>query len=146
MDGALQHLEPGPPLNALLDRTAELKADLVRFAIDHHFLDIFADKLVDGVLVLRDEDEVDGIIDAFVTDHEFPDGSTLHDHFVLSRPDLSARDRAVVLGWKDSLTGVFRIDTANGVVFDAVNEVDDMPYRVLTNAGPRIAAQARPGS
>ena len=47
------------------------------------------------------EAELIGVIDRFALQYRPPDGKTVVDRFVASRPDLTAADREMLLGWRD---------------------------------------------
>ena len=78
----------------LIERSAELKRDLVRFAQSPRFERWLVPAMLeaadsDGEL---DEAELIGVIDRFALQHRLPDGKTVVDRFVASRPDLTAAD------------------------------------------------------
>lgn len=84
---------------------------------------------------------VEGVID----EKRLPDGETVIDRFVRETPDLSARDAEIVLGWRDSIIGVFRLEQSNGPVADAVNLVDGLEYRLVANNDTREIRRALSG-
>lgn len=134
MFGLLEQLPHGSALDALLARTAELKRELVRFALAQHIRDIFPDCLVDDTVILDEEADSTGRIESFLRDHIYPDGSRVHERFLEARSDLSPGDRDIVLGWTDWRVGVFRIEASHWPMFDVFNEVDQTCYTLLTNA------------
>jgi hypothetical protein len=65
---------------------------------------------------LEEIDEGDAIsaIDRFALQYRLPDGQTVVDRFVASRPDLTAADREMLLGWRDPVEGIFEIRGQDG--------------------------------
>src|ERR1035441_10439504 len=66
------------------------------------------------------------------------DGGTVVDRFVASRPDLSAADREMVLGWRDPVEGIFEIRSKDGDAVILLNLLDDLEYRTYSNVGPTV--------
>jgi hypothetical protein len=124
-------------LALLIERSSDLKRDLVQFAQGPRFDRPLGDALLEAAGPDRELDEFKmiGIIDRFVLQHRLPDGKTVVDRFVASRPDLTAADREMLLGWRDPVEGVFEV---RGRARDAVillNLVDDLEYRTYSNVG-----------
>src|SRR5262245_24919291 len=95
----------------LLERSAELKRVLVDFAYSPRFerhLTRFMLEAADCGGNLR-EGEAIGIIDRFTLQHRLPNGKTVLDQFLASRPDLTAADREMLHGWRDPVEGIFEI-------------------------------------
>jgi hypothetical protein len=65
---------------------------------------------------LEEIDKGDAIsaIDRFALQYRLPDGQTVVDRFVASRPDLTAADREMLLGWRDPVEGIFEIRGQDG--------------------------------
>ncbi len=65
---------------------------------------------------LEEVEEADaiGTIDRFALKYRLPDGQTVVDRFVASRPDLTAADREMLLGWRDPVEGIFEIRGQDG--------------------------------
>jgi hypothetical protein len=57
------------------------------------------------------------------------------DRFVASRPDLTAADREMLLGWRDPVEGIFEILRKDGDAVILLNLVDDLEYRTYSNLG-----------
>ena len=58
---------------------------------------------------MLDEGEAAGLVDRFALQRRLPNGKTVLDQFLASRPDLSAADRDMVRGWHDPVEGFFEI-------------------------------------
>jgi hypothetical protein len=84
-----------PSLESLIERSAELKGALVAFVcgpqMERH-LTRFMDKSVSPGEIL-DEGDAAGLVDRFALQHRLPNGKTVLDQFLASRPDLSPADR-----------------------------------------------------
>ena len=61
-----------------------------------------------GLKELEEGDAI-GIIDRFALQYRLPNGKTVVDRFLASRPDLDAADREMLLGWRDPVEGIFEI-------------------------------------
>lgn len=127
-----------PSLNSLIERSAELKGALVDFAcgprLKQH-LTRFMQKSVRPGEVL-DEGDAAGLVDRFALQHRLPNGKTVLDQFLSSRPDLSAADRDLVRGWADPVEGIFELRGKDRVGVVLLNLVDDLEYRTYSNMGP----------
>jgi hypothetical protein len=67
--------------------------------------------------------------DRFALQYRLPDGKTVVDRFVASRPDLDAADREMLLGWRDPVEGIFEIRGRDGDAIILLNLLDDLEYR-----------------
>ena len=125
-------------LESLIERCAELKGALVDFAcsprLERH-LTRFMQKSISPGDVL-DEGDAAGLVDRFALQHRLPNGKTVIDQFLASRPDLSAADRDMVRGWRDPVEGVFEIRGQEQAAVVLLNLVDDLEYRTYSNMGP----------
>ena len=65
--------------------------------------------------------------------------------FVSAHPELAEADRQMLLGWRDVVEGVFEIRERDGEAIIAVNLIDELTYRVYSNAGPAALAPMEPG-
>jgi hypothetical protein len=65
--------------------------------------------------------------------------------FVSEHPELTDADRQILLGWRDVVEGVFEIRERDGEAIIAANLVDELTYRICSNAGPGTLAPMRPG-
>jgi hypothetical protein len=138
--GAKQELNRGdgePSLGFLIERSADLKRDLVRFARDPRFERSLTAALLEaaGPEGELDETEAIRVIDRFVLQHRLPDGETVVDRFVASRPGLTETDREMLLGWRDPVEGIFEILRKDGDAVILLNLVDDLEYRTYSNVG-----------
>jgi hypothetical protein len=127
-------------LAPLIERSADLKRDLVRFAQSPRFERALTDALLkaagpDGEL---GEGVAIAIIDWFALQHRLPDGKTVVDRFVASRPDLTETDREILLGWRDPVEGLFEIRGLDGDAIILLNLLDDLEYRTYSNVGPAV--------
>ena len=132
------HGDAEPSLEFLIERSAELKGALVDFAcgprLERH-LTRFMQKSVGPGDVL-DEGDAAGLVDRFALQHRLPNGKTVIDQFLASRPDLSAADRGLVRGWRDPVEGVFEIRAKDRTGISLLNLLDDLEYRTYSNMGP----------
>lgn len=137
-------LQPGTTLptgrerRELLDRTVTLKSSLVDYAVRQHRQQLSGVFARSGSYVSESE-----IIEQFLADHRYDDGQSIHDRFV-ARGRLSRAEREIVLGWKESFLGVFRIDAIEDGVVESFNEVDELTYRFVSNV-PSMGDMLRPG-
>jgi hypothetical protein len=135
---ATNHSDAEPSLESLIERSAELKRALVDFAcsprLERH-LTRFMQKSVSPDQVL-DEGDAAGLIDRFALQHRLPNGKTVIDQFMASRPDLSAADRDMLRGWRDPVEGVFENRGKDQTAIVLLNLLDDLEYRTYSNMGP----------
>jgi hypothetical protein len=134
----MNHSDAGPSLESLIERSSELKRGLVDFACSPRFerrLNAFMLEAADPEGEL-DEAEAIGIIDRFALQHRLPNGKTVLEQFLASRPDLSAVDRDMVRGWHDPVEGLFEIRRKDRTAIVLLNLLDDLEYRTYSNMGP----------
>ena len=128
----------GEGLAVLIERSTELKRDLVDFACGPRMQrSMGAAMLQAGIEVVEEADAI-GIIDRFALQYRLPDGKTVVDRFVASRPDLDAADREMLLGWRDPVEGIFEIRSKDGDAIILLNLLDDLEYRTYSNMGPAV--------
>ena len=77
--------------------------------------------------------------------HRLPNGKTVVDQFVAGRPDLTAADREMLLGWRDPVEGIFEIRRKDRDALILLNLLDDLEYRVYSNMGPAALPSAAQG-
>jgi hypothetical protein len=65
--------------------------------------------------------------------------------YVSAHPGLADADRQMLLGWRDVVEGVFEVRERDGEAIIAVNLIDELTYRVYSNAGPVALAPMEPG-
>ncbi|MFD3611293.1 hypothetical protein ACFWXA_25095 [Streptomyces atroolivaceus] len=121
----------------LIERSAELKAQLVAFAQSARFDRWLTPLLLGAAGPARrlDEGEAIRLTDHFVLRYRLPDGSTVVDRFVAGRKDLPPSEREMLLGWRDPVEGIFEIQRKDGDAVVLLNLVDDMEYRTYSNVG-----------
>jgi hypothetical protein len=130
----------------LLDRCSELKRQLVEFARSQRFSRQLGQALRAGSRGKAvDESDFVNIIDHFILQRPLPGGRTVVETFVSAHPELAEADREMMLGWRDVVEGVFEIRERDGEAIVAVNLVDELTYRVYSNAGPAALAPMEPG-
>jgi hypothetical protein len=95
-------------LAVLIERSAELKRDLVDFACSPRLERSLAAAMHEAGLEELEEANAIGTIDRFALQYRLPAGKTVVDRFVASRPDLDAADREMLLGWRDPVEGSSR--------------------------------------
>ncbi|WP_255306053.1 hypothetical protein [Streptomyces sp. Wb2n-11] len=124
-------------LDDLIERSAELKGELVAFAQSARFDRWLTPLLLEASGPARrlDEGEAIRITDHFTLGYRLPDGSTVVDRFIAGRKDLTAADREMLLGWRDPVGGVFEIRRKDGDAVILLNLVDDLEYRTYSNVG-----------
>lgn len=129
-----------PSLTDLIERSAELKGQLVAFGQSTRFDRWLTPLLLEAAGPERqlDEGEAIRIIDHFILRYRLPDGSTVVDLFAAGRKDLTAVDREMLLGWSDPVEGIFEIQGKERDAVVLLNLVDDLEYRTYSNVG-RVA-------
>ncbi|GLW54678.1 hypothetical protein Kpho01_26890 [Kitasatospora phosalacinea] len=121
----------------LIDRSAELKSELVAFGQSARFDRWLTPLLLEAAGPERQLDETEAIriIDHFLLRYRLPDGATVVDRFVAGRRGLAVPDREMVLGWRDPVEGIFEIRRKDGAAVVLLNLVDDLEYRAYSNVG-----------
>ena len=104
----------GEDLAVLIERSADLKRDLVDFACSPRWERSLAAALLEAGLEEIDEADAISTIDRFTLQYRLPDGQTVVDRFVASRPDLTGTDREMLLSWRDPVEGIFEIRGRDG--------------------------------
>ena len=130
----------------LLDHCSDLKRQLVEFARSRRFSRQFDQALRAGSRGKAvDESEFINIIDHFILQRPLPGGRTVVETYVSAHPELAEADRQMLLGWRDVVEGVFEIRERDREAIIAVNLIDELTYRVYSNAGPAALASMKPG-
>jgi len=126
-----------PSLASVIERSAGLKRALVGFALSPRF-DRQVERFVleSGADEIPDEGEAIDAIDRFALQHTLPNGKTVLDQFLASRPDLTAADREMLRGWRDPVEGIFEIRRKDRDSLVLLNLLDDLEYRTYSNTGP----------
>lgn len=121
-------------LASLLTQCAKLKRRLAE-----HVWTRFGDDL--RPLLLRHsrgskcvtEIDITLVTNDFIHTFKGDNGETVIDSFVANSPGLSDSDRRIVLGWKESVIGVFEVKEWRGQVLHIHNLVDDLDYCAVAN-------------
>jgi hypothetical protein len=92
-----------------------------------------------------DEAALVNLLDCFIPQERLPDGKTVVEHFIAAHPELSAEDRALLLGWRDAVESIFEVRGQHGEAREALNLVDDLTYAIRSNVGPAVFASLRRG-
>jgi hypothetical protein len=134
-------------LASLIERSAELKRALVDYACGPRFERHLAPFMLEaaGPGGELSEAEAIGIIDRFALQHRLPNGKTVLDQFLASRPDLTPADREMLRGWHDPVEGIFEIRGKDGDSITLLNLIDDLEYRTYSNMGPAAFARLPKG-
>jgi hypothetical protein len=130
-------------LAVLIERSADLKRALVDFACSPRLERSLAAAMLEADLEEIDEADAISTIDRFTLQYRLPDGQTVVDRFVASRPDLAATDREMLLSWRDPVEGIFEIRGRDGDAIILLNLLDDLEYRTYSNMG-RAAFRSLP--
>ena len=135
----------GENLARLIERSAELKRDLVDFACSPRLERTLAAAMLEAGLDELEEADAISTIDWFALQYRMRDGRTVVDRFVASRPDLDAADREMLLGWRDPVEGIFEIRSKDRDAIILLNLIDDLEYRTYSNMGPAFLRQLPKG-
>ena len=125
-------------LAVLIERSADLKRALVDFACSPRWERSLAAALLEAGLEEIDEGDAISTIDRFTLQYRLPDGQTVVDRFVASRPDLTGTDREMLLSWRDPVEGIFEIRGRDGDAIILLNLLDDLEYRTYSNMGRAV--------
>jgi hypothetical protein len=137
-----------PVRSDLVERSGDLKAILVEFAEARRFARD-RKKALDQYLpggVAESEAELANAIDQFLLRYKLPDGRTVVEVFVDEYLDLTDEERALLLGWRDVVEGVFQVDRRDGNALVLTNLIDELEYRVHSNMGPAALDRMKKGS
>jgi hypothetical protein len=131
----------------LVWRSGDRKHELVEFSREPRFEDAFQEAFERqfGEPATVDEEQFINFFDFFVLQYRLPDGRTVVEHFVAEHPQLPEEERAMLLGWRDVVEGIFRVQRRDGDALVAVNLVDELTYRVRSNRGPATLGSMRRG-
>ena len=89
--------------------------------------------------------ELPNFLDSLILQERLPDGRTVVEHYVDAHPELPEDERAMLLGWRDVVEGLFEVKRRDGEALIVVNVLDELTYRVRSNAGSAIFRQMPPG-
>src|SRR5262245_28506822 len=132
----------------LVWRSGDRKRELVEFSSGLRFEGAFQEAFQRrfGETTEVDEEQFINFLDFFVLQQRLPDGRTVVEHFVAEHPQLPEEERAMLLGWRDVVEGIFQVQRRDGDARIAVNLVDELTYRVRSNRGPAALASMRRGT
>lgn len=135
-------------LAALVSRSADLKQQVFEFARHPRFDRVFRQEVRArfGRVVVDDEREIENFYDWFIQQHRLHDGRTIVDRFLEARTDLTGPEREFLAGWRDVREGPFEVMGRDGDVLLTENLIDDLAYRIHTNAGATIFDRMPRGS
>ena len=98
-------------------------------------------------LVIKSEDEFHEFTDNFVYSYRLLDNLTVIDRFVSETPNLSEKEKAIVLRWKEPLVGLFQVKRALPDGFVAENLINEVDYTIKPTRIPlSLERSARPGA
>ncbi|MCC6314391.1 MAG: hypothetical protein IT337_10305 [Thermomicrobiales bacterium] len=88
--------------------------------------------------------EIANFIDWFLLQYRLRDGTTIVEQFVAEHPELPESERAMLLGWRDVVDGVFEVRRRSDDALVTTNLVDELPYRVRSHRGSTVFSRALP--
>src|SRR4051794_25522438 len=132
-----------------IGRAGDLKGELVSFAMSERFggalAELVLESFPDGVV--DDEAMFNAVVESFLFNHRLAGGDLVVERFVADRRDLPEEDKALLLGWRDLVQGLFEITEPyrdDGVI--AFNHVDELTYRMRSNMGAEGVEPLTPGT
>ena len=139
-----------------IDRFGEIRKMLVDYfqyvllkkddALKEAFLKASREKYGDP-LVIKSEGEFHEFTDNFLYSYRFLDNLTVVDRFVSETSDLSEKEKAIVLRWKDPVAGIFQVKRALPDGFVAENLINEVDYTIKPTTIPhQLKRLARPGA
>jgi hypothetical protein len=137
-----------PISDDLIERSVDLKGELIAHIREPRFNRAFQRATEErfGRHPIVDEEEWANFIDWFILQERLPDGRTPLEHFVAEHPELSEEERTLLLSWHDVVEGIFEVKKRDGEALIVVNVIDEMTYRLRSNAGPDVFRQMPRGS
>ncbi|MFI6814644.1 hypothetical protein ACIBG7_19685 [Nonomuraea sp. NPDC050328] len=132
---------------SLLTRAAELKPELVHYATSGRFATELR-KVLDRFYAAgppADEANAALPVDYFVLQHPLPGGDTVLDRFVADHPELTERERELLLGWKHVVEGIFEVREVEARAVVLLNLVDELTYRTFSDLGKGAFDHLEPG-
>ncbi|MDZ8184961.1 MAG: hypothetical protein RMX96_08920 [Nostoc sp. ChiSLP02] len=132
-------------MDAILERSQELKQALVDFVLDAEGELAQALETYAAAQLRRgsgDSTQQDLIVDTFVTEGKVGDRSPL-DLFIESHPDLDESDRSLIASWHRSFIGLFAITNILPDGFELTNWLTDKHYIVKPNNPQTLQAISR---
>lgn len=140
--------EPMVGIDEVVERSGALKRELLAFARRPQFERALKRELRRqfGDPVVAEEGELENFFDWFIQQYRRPDGRTLVDCFLKTRPDLPDPEQEFLRGWRDVVEGIFEVVGRDGPALVTVNLIDDLEYRMRANVGPSIFDRLPAGS
>src|SRR5680860_1008377 len=130
-----------------LERAAELKADLVEFALTPPFQRPLREHTRRCVHPELDaESQAIESVESLLFEHRYDDGSTVLDRFIARNRKLAEPDIELLGSWNDSVHGVFEVLEKQADQLLLNNLFDEMPYTVYSSAGAEAVEDVEPGS
>jgi hypothetical protein len=135
-------------VDAILNRSRELKQELIQFVLDAE--GELAESLESYVAAKSRPQgnrhdatyEQNLLIDSFVTEGRVADKTPL-DSFIDSKPELSEGDRTLISSWRRSFTGLFAVIHILPDGFELMNWLTAKPYTVKPNDPETLEEMAR---
>lgn len=131
----------------LVKRAGQLKPMLVDFAFsplfDRELTPVIARNFPD--MIVDDEATFSMVLDHFVLQHRLKSGTTVVEAFVAAHPELTAAERAMLLGWRDVVEGMFEVTRKDSDAVILFNVVDELTYRAWSNLGRGALRQLKKG-
>ena len=137
-----------PVSSDLLERSGDLKAALVDFGNTSRFArhrNTALDRYLAGKVTMENADLANAM-DRFLMQYRLPGGRTVLDVFVEEHLDLTQEERALLLGWRDAVEGIFHVDGRDGNALVMTNLIDELTYRTHSNMGPATLQKMKKGS
>ena len=122
-------------LGSLIERSADLKRDLLEFAHSPRFERHLTQYMLDAGEEVRDSGAI-GVMDRFTLQHRLPNGKTVIEQFLVGRPGLTPADRELLRGWSEPVEGIFEVRGMDRDAMILLNLLDDLEYRTYSNMGP----------
>jgi hypothetical protein len=98
-------------------------------------------------LVIKSEDQFHEFTDNFVYSYRFPDNLTVIDRFVSETSDLSEKEKAIIVKWKDPVGGIFQVKRTLPDGFVAENLINEVDYTIKPTTIPQqFERLAKPGA
>jgi hypothetical protein len=132
----------------LVARSSDLKRALVEYGQRPRYQRAFREALQAQNLdaLAPDDQRWVMFLDYFVLQHRFRNGRGVIEQFVAAHPDLTEDEREMLLGWHEVVEGIFEVREQDGDVLVVQNLIDELTYRVRSNAGPQVFEKMPPGS
>ncbi|MBI3969757.1 MAG: hypothetical protein HY332_00590 [Chloroflexi bacterium] len=138
-----------PAPRRLVKRSGDLKRAVIDFALTNRAISRIMQREMHKSLGRRargGEGEWINFIDYFILQHRLTDGKTVVERFVEQHPQLPEDERAMLLGWREVVEGVFEVRERRGDAITAFNLVDELTYRISSNAGKAAFEPTPPGA